>query len=35
MAAINSTMIKIHKKGGNNKPEINMLEARIVKIKCF
>lgn len=35
MAAINSTMFKIRKKGSNNKPEINtvMLEARIIKIK--
>lgn len=31
MAAIDSTMIKITKKGGNNKPKINMLSAFIIK----
>lgn len=31
MAAIDSTMIKIHKKGGNDKPKINMLSACINK----
>lgn len=30
MAAIDSTMIKIRKQGGNNKPKINMLDACIV-----
>lgn len=31
MAAIDSTMTKIHKKGGNNKPKINMLSACLIK----